>query len=267
MSRLLCLDQDLNIISAYGHPYFSFLHTVHANQAGNRILVVSSGFDCVVGLESDGDSFRESFRWMAWDHGFNPDADGCWLTDDESTLASYRAAGKTAALIRPSDYGEQGLLTERRSAHPNHACWDPYDDDRSFLVICGHNGQVSRISATETTQLATNQCFAVGTVMPHGLKPWNDGWVITDTLKGRWLELDRQFSLRREYHANTLTGKPPELGDAEWLQQIVPFDGRRILLLDANRGLIAVDLEARKLSRYQADPNWCIQDALFRRWP
>jgi hypothetical protein len=41
------------------------------------------------------------------------------------------------------------------------------------------------------------------------------------------------------------------------------FDRDRVLALDANRGLLAIDLSVGCYSRYEIDPNWCVQDAII----
>jgi hypothetical protein len=50
--------------------------------------------------------------------------------------------------------------------------------------------------------------------------------------------------------------------EGEWVQHVVSFGSSQALALDANRGLIVIDLANECYSVYQPDPSWCIQDAL-----
>lgn len=258
INQLLAIDESGAVQKTFTHPYFAFLHTVDCTPDRRRALVVSSGFDAI--FEIDLETGDETFRWFAWDHGFNPDEDGCWLAADPEVLKRYQAEGKNAVFIDPADYGEQGLVTARRSAHPNGAVYDPHDDYRSLVFSIGHYGELWR------ADLSTGRTTKVGDFlnqMPHGLFPHADGWFVTNTTRGEWWHLDRELQPQICYSLAGLADKVPGTEDVEWIQQVIPIGDHHALFLDANRGLVAVDFESERYSIYQADPNWCIQDALF----
>jgi len=258
INRLLEIDSSGNVARSFEHPYFAFLHTVDCTPDGKRALVVSSGFDAV--FEIDLETGCETFCWFAWDHGFNPDDDGCWLAADRRKYETYLAEGKTAVFIDPADYGEQGLVTARRSAHPNVAVYDPHDDYRSFVISIGHHGELCRV------ELESGKTTSIGNFlsqMPHGLSPTSDGWVVANTTRGEWLHLDRKLHPTACYSLANVGGKVPGTESVEWVQQIVRIGDSQALFLDANRGLVAVDFEHQCYTVYQADPNWCVQDALL----
>jgi len=258
IDRISIVDTtNMTVIDRLTYPYFAFLHTIDLSTDGRYALITSSGYDAVFELEVNTGDVERS--WFAWDHGFNPDGDGVWLAADKETYNAYCGEGKEALLVDPADYGRQGLLTARRTAHPNMAVYDPYDDERSFLLCIGHNGEIYRVDR-ETH--ATTKVFEAGAQMPHGLRPYQDGWCLTNTVKGEWWVLTKDFELHEVYSVAEMSGKVPGTENVEWVQQVVPWDERHVLFIDANRGLIAVDLEEQAYTIYQPDSNWCIQDAV-----
>jgi hypothetical protein len=258
MNCLLRIDEHGRIQRTYDHPFFAFLHTIDLDRAGTRALVASPGYDSVIELDLAGGD--ETMHWVAWDHGFNPDESGTWLAADNDTCERYRAEGRPALLINPAEYGDHGLITARRSAHPNAAVYDPYDDYRSFILSVGHTGELHRAQRdAQGTQLLCNELRQ----MPHGLRAYDSGWLVTDTTRGQWRRMNRAFETERIYSTASLPGKSAGAHDLEWLQQVVMFDPDRALALDANRGLLAIDLKAARYSRYEIDPNWCVQDAMI----
>ncbi len=257
INRLLWVDKGGKIIDSYTHPFFAFLHTVSLNSTRKKALVVSSGYDAV--FEIDLQTKAETFHWFAWEHGFNPDEEGVWLAVSEENYSRYTKEGKKALKIGPSDYGEQGVLTARRSAHPNVGVYDSFEEEKSIVISIGHKGSLYRIGLSdEKTQLVSEFLSP----MPHGLFRFEDGWVINDTTKGEWWQMDASFMPKHRYSFRTLGGKVSECGDAEWIQQVVPVGESLALALDANRGLIAIDLGKKRYTTYRPDENWCIQDAL-----
>lgn len=258
IDRVHHIDEKGKVKKTYTHPLFGFLHTVDVSKDGARMLVVSSGYDSL--FEIDLSSGEETFRWVAWEHGFNPDEDGVWLAADSEHYARYHAEGKQALLIDPAEYGEQGLVTARRSAHPNVAVYNVYDGGRTILVSIGHEGALYRIVREKGE--ATRACDLLAQ-MPHGLLPYNGGWCMTNTVRGEWWLFDAALRPTTILTVAGLGGKVAGTEDIEWIQQVIPFGPVQALFLDANRGLIALDREARTYSVYQPDPNWCIQDALL----
>lgn len=258
INRLLRIDKTGQVLGEYRHPFFAFLHTIDVLSEPSTALIASPGYDSVI--ELDLESGRPTMHWVAWEHGFNPDESGAWLAANRDTYERYRAEGKTALLIDPDEHGDQGLITARRSAHPNAAMYDPYDDNRSFIVSIGHTGELHRAQRdTGGTELVCRDLQQ----MPHGLQSCDSGWIITDTTRGEWRKMNAKFATELIFSTAQLGDKAPGTEDLEWLQQVVMFDRDRVLALDANRGLLAVDIRAGCYSRYEIDPNWCVQDAVI----
>jgi hypothetical protein len=258
ISKLLRIELDgLAVSQETAHPFFAFLHTVDIAAGGRHALVTSSGYDAV--FECDLQRGNVIKEWFAWEHGFNPDREGIWLAASRETYEAYLREGKEALLINPDAYDSQGILTAHRTAHPNMAVYDPYDDGHSFLVCIGHKGSIYRVNR-DTHR--TNKVFEVGAQMPHGLRSFDDGWCLTNTVKGEWWVLKANFQVKEIYSVTDVSPKVPGTEEVEWVQQAVPIGEHHVLFIDANRGLIAVDRKERRYSVYKSDPNWCIQDVL-----
>lgn len=251
------LDDEGRVMREYRHPFFAFLHTVDLSPDGKRMLVVSSGYDAC--FEFDLESGEITWEWFAWDHGFNPDGDGVWLATSSAKAAQYEREGKKVQLIDPSQFGEQGILTSKRTAHPNVAVYDRYND--GYVIICiAHDGKLYRVAQAggdpECVCSQLNQ-------MPHGLQPYQDGWLMTNTTVGEWWVFSSDWQPLRRVSLQGLTGKITGTEDMEWLQQVVSVPTGEFLCLDANRGVLAVDIVEKVYSLYQPNPNWCIQDAML----
>lgn len=256
IDKIYRLNKDFEVIKVQENPLFAFLHTIKTNRKENKFLLVSSGYDSVFEIDSIGEVIN---HWLAWENGFNPDENGNWLALNENYYSKYIDEGKNALLIDPSKYGREGLLTSIRSAHPNLAIYDPYDDDESFIVSIGHQGHLFRINFNQHTTLLI---LAELNQMPHGLYPFDNGWCVTNTTKGEFWVLDNAFKKKKIYSFNELEHKVKGTEDIEWIQQIIPVNKNCFLALDANRGLIAVDSQKKQYSVYKPNENWCFQDAL-----
>jgi hypothetical protein len=259
INKLLEIDPKGDIIRTYSHPFFGYLHTIDVSKDENRALVVSSGYDALI--EIDLRTSEETFSWFAWEHGFNPSKDGTWYAANEEVFKKYLRENKKSILIDPKEYGEQGVTTANRVAHPNAAIYDHSAKNPSAIVSIGHNGLLSRIDLMNgnITHLYSNL-----TVMAHGIYPIKDnGLMITQTTKGEWLWLNKYYEEERIFDFKKIKGKVPGTEDAEWIQQIVPLDESKALAIDANRGLIALDVDNEMYSVYHHNENWCIQDSIF----
>ena len=251
------ITEDGCVESRITDELFAFLHSIDVMDGDRKtILVSSSGYDAV--LEIDLCSMKRTFLWSAWAHGFNPDEDGNWLALTEDEYENLLRSGKRAVFVNPALYGEQGINTKFRSAHPNVAVYNRYKDCRTIIVSIGHEGGLYEVDRlTKNTELIFDKLSQ----MPHGLWPYNGGWIVSNTTKGEMWFLSRDFILERKVVLSDLGGKPKGVGPVEWLQNTKIVSGDVFLCLDANRGLIAVDIEKKKYNIYQPNVEWCIQDA------
>jgi len=256
IGRVDLIDGGGAILDTFTHPYFAFLHSVVLDRRQEHMLVTSSGYDAI--LELDVRTKQESWRWFGWDHGFNPNDEGVYYSNSPEKAEDLRAQGYVAQYIDPDDYSEQGLLTATRTTHPNVALYNPYTSESTVVASLGY-GQIAEIDRS------TSECRVVlnaDVPVLHGLMPYRQGWLVTNTCAGELWVLDRDFNLMQRYDFRGLPGKPAEVGDGEWLQHVTPLSDGLFVGLDANRGIIVVDVAAECYEILHPDPSWCIQDLL-----
>jgi len=259
INRLSIINPKGELIRSYKNSFFAYLHTIDISRDEKRALIVSSGYDAIIEIYLE--TGKETFIWFAWDHGFNPSEDGTWYTVDEVKYITYLNDKKKAVLIDPFKYGEQGVTTANRVAHPNAAIYDYSVMNPSCIVSIGHNGLLSRIDLSDGS---IEHLYNKLTVMAHGIFPFNDsGLMITQTTKGEWLWLNKNYKEERIFDFKKIEDKMPGSEDSEWIQQVVPIGKSKALAIDANRGLIALDFEKEIYSVYHPNENWCIQDSLI----
>ncbi len=260
IDRVLQLSHNWEVLREYRDPHFAFLHTVALHPTAERMLIVSSGYDAV--LELSLTTGERTWEWFAWDHGFNPSADGVYLASTPEKAAEYEAAGLPALYIDPAHYGPLGIVTAKRTAHPNAATYNPYTATPSVIISMAHKG-----SLYEVNQAGKKKHRCTLHRMAHGIRPFADGWLVTDTTVGEAHILDQDFRARERIILSGLP-KAPELAKHEWVQLVLPLPatgatGHRFLCLDANRGLLIIDTERRTRSLLSPNPSWCIQDAFL----
>ena len=258
IDRIIILDNNFKETQQILHPDFSGLHALNVSADQTRFLVTSSGFDRLLEFTCDGDSFHESWSWKGWEHGFNPTDEGVWITDDPELRRSYEEEGKPVCFIDKREYGPEGVPIAKRTMHPNIAVYDKYDGERSIILSSGVEGELFRIDRfTKKVERICNHLHK----MPHGLIPFREGWAIVDTTVGEWVQMDRQFNVEERYSVKNVLGKPAIASEYEWVQNFVPYR-TGLFLVDANRGIFAVDLETDIFTLYTPNENWCIQDIL-----
>ncbi|MDQ7062683.1 MAG: hypothetical protein Q9P90_00385 [candidate division KSB1 bacterium] len=252
IGKVFLLNRNsLAVEQTYQHPFFGFLHSLDFDPASGRFLVVSSGYDCL--LEFDHASGESTWEWFFWEHGFHT-LDGTLLVRDASMAKKIAAEGRKVRFIQPEVYGEQGILTSERTNHPNSACYDPHNSDTIYVTL-GHSGEILRINKRYNT---FQTVFSDLGPMPHGIQPLKNGWAVTDTTRGAWLLLDKEFEKSKMVLFHHLPEKHPDAGDHEWIQNVLPYDDNQYLAIDANRGLIMFNLQKKKYCIIPVESEWCI---------
>jgi hypothetical protein len=246
------INAEGKVLRQYQLPGFGFLHAIELSPDGLRLLVVSSGYDLLVELDlASGESVWD---WLSWEHGFNPSHEGIYLARDHSRYQAFCDAGLPARLIDFSDPVSHGLVTSVRTNHPNSACY-VVEQEGVILVTLGHSGEVIQIDkpSGEWSRVITGLAS-----MAHGIQPYREGWMVTNTLRGQCWFVDRKFRLVRRLDFANLPGKPPELGESEWLQYVRPVGDEVFAGLDANRGVVLLDIRRRVYDIVPVDENWCL---------
>lgn len=256
IGRVNLINAQGRVLDVFVHPYFAFLHTVVLNQSRDRILVASPGYDAI--LELDMRTKEETWRWFGWDHGFNPNDEAIYFTNTKEKEDQLKKNGYIAKYIDPNEYNEQGLLTTARTTHPNVARYNPYKSEETIIASLG-TGKIIEINRNTSDYVVVLDTLAP---MPHGIMPYDQGWMVTNTCKGEFWILDKAFNILRKYIFRRLPGKPEYIGPSEWLQLVIPIPNGKFLGLDANRGIIICDPERRCYEICHVNPNWCLQDIL-----
>lgn len=251
VNRVMRVNRMARVEREYTHPFFAFLHSVSFDARSRRFLVVSSGYDCLIEMDLEG---NVCWEWIAWEHGFNPALDGTYLCRARAQCESLISEGKRAIFVDPSQLGAYGLMTSQRSNHPNSACYHPADSSR-ILTTLGHSGEVIEIDKDSGNWRAVVTGLEA---MSHAIQPYRNGWMVTNTLKGEFWLLDSDFDLRGKVLTRSLPGKPEQMAQHEWLQAVYPAGDEQFLALDANRGLISIDLLRRQYCIFPVDESWCV---------
>lgn len=255
INRVMLVDSEANILRTFTHPYFAFLHSVSFDPAADSFLVVSSGYDGLIEMDLEG---NVRWEWFAWEHGFNPTLDGVYLCRRDDLLQQWQAEGKNAVLINPIKLGALGMMTSQRSNHPNSACYHPEDKNR-VLATLGHSGEVIEID--KGSGISRSVISGLES-MPHAILPYAGGWMVTNTLRGEFWLLNRDFEILRKVSVRGVPGKPSEMANHEWLQAVYPLGEDGFMALDANRGLISIDLRENCYRVFSVDESWCIHHLL-----
>ena len=243
------------IIDSFNSEWFSFLHTIELNKEKDKFLVASSGFDSVIEMSLK--TKKILYHWCGWEQGFNPDEEGTYLSKDLNTYKKYLNENKKTILIEPKNFGEQGILTAMRTAHPNLAV---YKSKNEFIVGIGRSGKL--YSHSKNTN-STSILFDKLSQMSHGLRKYKNNWIVTDTTAGKVNILSKDFKITDNVYFKRLEGKPDILGEIEWVQNTIQLNSNEFISIDSNRGLIHFNLKEKIYAIYQLNENWCFQDIYF----
>lgn len=258
VDSVLLVDADAHVLKTYSHPFFAFLHSVSFDSDSQRFLVVSSGYDCLVEMDLEG---NVCWEWFAWEHGFNPTLEGVYMFRSQEQANRMRAMGNQVLYVDPNKYKSYGLLTSQRSNHPNSGCYHQQKKD-VVLVTLGHSGNVIEISKVTGVW---EKVVSGLQMMPHGIQRHENGWMVTNTLLGEFWLLDQDYNLVSKVATRNLPGKPEELGENEWLQAVYPVGCGQFVGLDANRGLIYINLLTKQYRIYAVNETWCVHHMVMSR--
>jgi len=234
-------------------PWFSYIHTVQFNHChdADRLLVSSSGYDCI--FEYDLSTFKRTWEWFAWEHGFkkgfNPETGKeIILTRGKEEASFLRVTGKDHMYI--NDPANQTLPTAMRAAFINSVTYDCMIRGK-LLATFFHEGAVYHIDMKD----GSTERILDGMKSPHGGRNYGNGYMATSTANGELV-----FNDGDKLSFTALEGKPEELSELEWLQNSAPFNDC-IITIDANRNsFILTDIENKRYDIIRVDPNWAIQD-------
>ncbi len=232
------------------NPWFSYIHTVDFDPSGERLLVSSSGLDCI--FEYDVNSLQMEYEWFAWEHGFAMGVDP--ESGEEVRLSRYPIDGERVLVIE--DPETQVLPTAMRAAFINSVEYDR-DDPSFMLATFFHEGRVYRIDKAS----GASEPVISGMKNPHGGGRLETSFYATSTGQGKVIIVDEDNET--VYDFSNLPGKPSELGEMEWLQNS-KFAGDIIITIDSNRtSFVIIDRKRKLIDIVPYNDNWAVQDMVL----
>lgn len=193
-----------NEIKRISNKAFNCLHTIEKTKRG--FLVASTGVDCVLEVNEQGESL---FEWWAADHGYNK-----------------LVNGKIRALDKTLDHREYVYPTLYHTTHLNSS--SSYDD-QYILTTLFYQGTLIKINR----ETGASQIMVTGLNRPHAAKPFNDGWIISNTQGNQLCIVNQSFEICDVIE-----------GDFNWVQDNCPLTDEIVLLADANNHRI-VEINAK----------------------
>jgi len=252
---LLSNDQ----IKTIENPWFSYIHTTDIQRSGgNRLLVSSSGFDCI--FEYDVEEKNKTFEWFAWengfDHGMDPETgENLYLTRSGEKAKEYEKQSKR--YIHIEDPENQTLPTAKRAAFINSVVYDPTDAN-GIIATFFHEGAVYKIDR-KTSQAKK---LLDGLINPHGGMKLDDGRIMGTSTKGGEVVLQSAQAQTR-YDFSNIPGKPEFLSDFEWIQNSIYTKEGDILSIDSNRNCFVIfNPDSGYIDFIPYNENWAVQDLI-----
>ena len=230
-------------------PWFAQIHSLDASPDGRRLLVTSSGFDALIEFAIDDGALQ--WTWFAFEHEFGASSSPWRVSRSQTDVEDLRRHGLRALLVEdPHKHAGFGLPTQYRS-HLNDA---RYIDQRRIAATLAQLGHAVILDR----QTERPEIVLTGLQAPHGFVPMQDGFVICDTQRGRMLQLDKRFNVRRQIYLSGLGGVTNRRIDGvEWLQGAAHLRDDLFLLIDGARDCIwLIDVASRKYRKIAHSDRW-----------
>jgi hypothetical protein len=253
-NEVIILDE--NGLHSFSDPWFSYIHTVafHPHKK-ETVLVSSSGFDAL--FEFHYPTGTKTWEWFAWENGLNKaknaSGESIYLTRKAEQRQEWLNEGIEHLYI--ANPKTDHLPTAQRAAFINTASYDPNGE---ILATLFHEGTVRQI----------NHVTGESTIVVRGLKNPHGGYrsishiMVTNTGKGElWLEA--QNGDQDHFISEGLSGKAPEMGDANWWQNAIAW-GQNYIVIDSNRNaLLILDPVAKLFDLLSFNADWAVQDLIL----
>jgi uncharacterized protein with ATP-grasp and redox domains len=279
--RLVIVSTETGkVIKEITNRYFRALHSVEFHPTNpDLVLVSSAGIDRI--LEVNIKSGKIVHGWLAWGHGYNKSPLGFTLINKRKGLPAdfnvmtFRQMSQSllSGVQIPNLENLAVLVDARRITHPLgpqiifnsiHPNWVGYNQDGSkFLATFYSKGEAVEIDRkTGTVKVILDKLSH-----PHGVIKYQDGYLVTDTQKGKVIYLDKDFRTLETFNFTDIPRSEEartHWGNAEWLQfsQPISNDGL-IATVDSYRKIIIVWSPITKdYSIYPYNKNWQIQSIL-----
>ncbi len=247
-------------VQEYTNPWMAYLHTVDFSADGDRMLIVSTGFDTV--QEVDLVTGEVVWEWNAWDHGYTYaeriDTHFVRSAEQAARLAAEHPTS-TVTVVDPAVLPREGLATQQTPLNMNGVF---FDHDGRVLATGYHRPElfVIDVDGSHTTT-------DLGLLHPHSFRPlegdFHRGYQVANTGRGQLLLIDEDRSVNRVVDLSRLPADDEKrAGFGEWLQTVAPLDADAGLFLavDALRSGVHVLDVANRRRRFIPNPdNWTLQ--------
>jgi hypothetical protein len=239
-------------------PWFSYIHTVKFSpHYPTRMLIASSGLDKII--EMDYRTGEITWEWLAWDNGFNVGHDHetnseILLTASADEAAYYKGKGRHFKWIE--DPASEVLPTAMRAAFINSIGYHP-DKDQFIYATFFHEGKVFEIDRKSGAAKPVME----GLKNPHGGTAFKGGILATSTAAGEviWTKSEQT----QVYDFTMLSGKDPDLGSLEWLQNTAAIHDI-LVTIDSNRTRFTIyPVSAEWVCHVPYNENWAVQDLII----
>ena len=196
LDEVIALDGTGHEQQRFSHPHLNNIHTILPGKRG--FLLASSGTDSIIELDRQGNLLYE---WCALDHGY-----------------SLLPNGQKRLLDRSLDQRHYFYNTRIHSTHVNSARFLD-TQETSILATLFHQGQVIEIEKCS----GEARTLVSGLDRPHDLRPYREGWVLSNTGAGQTLVLNADWQIVQSLNM-----------DLDWVQSSAPLHDDSLVIADTN---------------------------------
>lgn len=267
---------DGKLLKVIRNPKLKLIHTIEFSPENpNRILVSSTGADRILELDiMTGDIVWE---WNPWVHGYSRNKLGLTIvtkgdpipTGTNVRVVTHQEAEQMMArgemvpggevLVSVVDFGTiVSPLGIERWQNVAAANWAGYGKtpDKILATLLHANKAVEIDKGTGNVRVLFDDLNK-----PHGIISFQEGYLISDTLRGRVLLFDENFHIKKIFSFSDL---PLEAGQEEqfyeWIQFTSPIGESFLATVDSRRKKVFIwDPQGKIYSEYSYNPNWHIQ--------
>lgn len=247
-NTVLWLNNLGHAVCEFKHPLLLLAHNITLHPDGRRFLVTATGNSAL--LEFDLFTGECVWEWVSWEHGWNPNADGIFQTRDKREYWRLMRERKPALYLEPGAPDCTGTLVSARVPSPNSSCYN----GENILATMGRDGRVIEIDRYTG---GWREVISGLHVMPHGILPCGDGWLVSDTQGGAVFQFAKDFAPTRCVLLRNLP-KVAGAGDHEWIQHAYPVTEDYLLVVDSHRGIVMIDVQKRAYALCTPEDEWSV---------
>jgi hypothetical protein len=212
----------------FSHAHFNNIHTLLPSKRG--FLLTSPGTDSILELDCQGNLLYE---WCALDHGYTLLPRGSKRLLDRSLDHSdiQVSKGSERLLDRSLDHRHHFYPTDYHTTHVNSARFLD-DQEKYILATLFHQGQVIEIEKHS----GNFRTLLSGLNRPHDLRPYRNGWLLSNTGVNQTLMLDANWQIEQSIEL-----------DFNWVQSSAPMQDGSVVIADTNNNrLVRVYLNSQR---------------------